>query len=173
MAIVFASTLALIFLRAALISVLESLFVHAHVQYGRIVFVPGLDAFRALSVFTLVDIRRRASINESIIVAIIATLKLLNEIVEPAWIAIVREAMSTINALIGLRALDPVYELFLVIRDTDVVIRARDKSDGDILDILKWDKFTNGLTLEPLVKRHKFLESVNQGILLLVLICLN
>ena len=78
--------------------------------------------------------------------------------------------MVTLNFLIGFWALDPVDKLLLMFRDTDIVICTRDKSDRNMLNVLQRDKLTDRLTLKPLVKGHELLESVNQGILLFVLI---
>lgn len=78
--------------------------------------------------------------------------------------------MVTLNFLIGFWALDPVDELLLMLRDTDAVISTRDKSDRNMFNVLQRDKLTDRLTLKPLVEGHELLESVNQGILLFVLI---
>ncbi len=55
--------------------------------------------------------------------------------------------MVTLNFLIGFWALDPVDELLLMFRDTDIVISSRDKNDWNMLNVLQRDKLTDRITL--------------------------
>ncbi len=171
-AIVVTATLALISLRAAPKAVLKSLFVLAHVIYGRIVFVPRLDAFGALSIFAQVQIGSWTSINEPIFISIaIAIVELLKEYVEQ--LIIVSEGEAVVTSCDAEKfgwAVDPIYELFLLLRNAYTVLSSCNHSDRDILNILKWDELTYCLTVEPLVEWDELLEAVSQGILCLVLI---
>ena len=55
--------------------------------------------------------------------------------------------MVALKSPVGFWALDPVDELLLMLRDTDIVLSSRDKNDWDMLNVLQRDKLTYRITL--------------------------